>query len=469
MKIVHISAECYPVAKVGGLADVVGALPKYQNDAGFTSEVIMPFYDNKFTKDNEFSVLYASKLILGKQEYQYQIKTLVNNTIGFDLFLVDVPELLFKDYVYSFEDTDRFLAFQIAALNWILTWDEKPTTVHCHDHHTGLVPFMMTQCNIYGELKNIPTVLTIHNAQYQGWFSHDKVGLIPEFNFNNVGLLDWGGNINPLASAIKCAWKVTTVSPSYMEELKKSANGLESLLSYESAKCTGILNGIDWEVWNPETDPYLVENYNLETVQSGREVNKKWLCNQYNLDFKKPLFAFIGRLVGEKGSDLFPEAFEKALQKSDISIFLLGSGNDAVEAELIELKKDFEGSYNAFIGYDEKLAHIVYAGADFILMPSRVEPCGLNQMYALRYGSIPIVRSIGGLKDTVVDISEKDGFGICHDEVTVSEITEAIERGGELFENQVKYNKIRKKIMGINHSWDASALEYINLYKSLNQ
>ncbi|HEY9168618.1 MAG TPA: glycogen/starch synthase [Lutibacter sp.] len=469
MKITHISAECYPVAKVGGLADVVGALPKYQHDAGFTSEVIMPFYDNKFTKNSEFSVLFTSKLNLGKQEYPYQVKTLNNNNLGFNLYLVDIPELLFTDYVYSFDDTDRFLAFQIAALNWMLTWDEKPTTVHCHDHHTGLIPFMMTQSKDYSALKNIPTVLTIHNAQYQGWFSHEKVGLIPEFNFSNVGLLDWDGSINPLASAIKCAWKVTTVSPSYMEEMKKAANGLESLLSHESAKCTGILNGIDWEVWNPETDPYLIGNYNINTVELGRDVNKKWLCSQYNLDFKKPLFAFIGRLVGEKGADLFPKAFEKALQKSNISIFLLGSGNDAVEVKLIELKKDFEGSYNAFIGYDEKLAHIVYAGADFILMPSRVEPCGLNQMYALRYGAIPIVRSIGGLKDTVIDISEKGGFGICHKEVTVSEITEAIKRGAKLFENREKYNKIRKKIMGINHSWDASALAYINLYKSLNQ
>jgi starch synthase len=469
MKITHISAECYPVAKVGGLADVVGALPKYQNDAGFSSEVIMPFYDNKFTKNEEFTVIFSSKLTLGKQEYSYQIKTWNNNNLGFNLYLVDVPELLFTDFVYSFDDTERFLAFQIAALNWMLTWDEKPTTVHCHDHHTGLIPFMMTQSKDYEALKNIPTVLTIHNAQYQGWFSHEKVGLIPEFNFANVGLLDWFGNINPLASAIKCAWKVTTVSPSYMEELKKSANGLESLLSHESAKCVGILNGIDWEVWNPATDPYLVGNYDINTVDLGREINKKWLCSQYNLDFEKPLFAFIGRLVGEKGADLFPETFEKALQKRNISIFLLGSGNDAVEAELIELKKNFEGAYNAFIGYDEKLAHIVYAGADFILMPSRVEPCGLNQMYALRYGTIPIVRSIGGLKDTVVDISEKIGFGICHEEVTVSEITEAIERGTMLFENSGKYKKIRKKIMSINHSWDASALAYINLYKSLNQ
>lgn len=469
MKITHISAECYPVAKVGGLADVVGALPKYQNDAGFTSEVMMPFYDNKFTKETEFSVIYKSKLMLGKQEYAYHIKTLMNNDLGFNLFLVDVPELLFKDYVYSFDDTDRFLAFQIAALNWVLTWEEKPTTVHCHDHHTGLVPFMMTQCNAYAALKNIPTVLTIHNAQYQGWFSHEKVGLIPEFNFNNVGLLDWFGNINPLASAIKCAWKVTTVSPSYMEELKKAANGLETLLSHESAKCVGILNGIDWEVWNPETDAYLIENYNVNTVESGREANKRWLCNHYNLDFEKPLFAFIGRLVGEKGADLFPETFQNALQNGNISIFLLGSGNEVVENQLKELKKDYRGSYNAFIGYDEKLAHIVYAGADFILMPSRVEPCGLNQLYALRYGSIPIVRSIGGLKDTVIDISEKGGFGICHEEVTVMEITGAIERGVKLFENISKYQKIRKQIMAINHSWDASALAYINLYKSLNQ
>ena len=468
MKILHLSAECYPVAKVGGLADVVGALPKYQNDAGFTSEVMMPFYDNKFTKNEEFSVLFSSKLKLGQQEYDYEIKTWNNNNLGFNLYLVDVPELLLTDYVYSFDDTERFLAFQIAALNWMLTWDEKPTTVHCHDHHTGLIPFMMTQSNDYAALKNIPTVLTIHNAQYQGWFSHEKVGLIPKFDFNNVGLLDWDGSINPLASAIKCAWKVTTVSPSYMEELKMAANGLESLLRYESAKCIGILNGIDWEVWNPETDAYLVKNYTTDTVEVGREANKKWLCSHYNLDFEKPLFAFIGRLVGEKGADLFPEAFEKALQKGNISIFLLGSGNDIVEAELDDLKKDYIGAYNAFIGYDEKLAHVVYAGADFILMPSRVEPCGLNQMYALRYGAIPIVRSIGGLKDTVIDIS-KDGFGICHNEVTVSEITEAIERGTKLFKNQEKYNKIRKKIMSINHSWDASALAYINLYKSLNQ
>lgn len=468
MKILHISAECYPIAKVGGLADVVGALPKYQNSSTVISQVAMPFYDNQFTKREKFSIIFESALKLGERSFEFRILTPKNKSLGFELFLIDVPELLFKDYVYSFDDTDRFLAFQIATLDWVLTWNKKPTTVHCHDHHTGLTPFMMTQSFQYKELKNIPTVLTIHNAQYQGWFSHDKVNLIPKFNIDNVGMLDWDGVINPLATAIKCAWKVTTVSPGYMEEMKISANGLERLLSHESAKCSGILNGIDQEVWNPETDNYLVKKYKIGTVQTGRKANKKWLCNEFNLDPEKPLFAFIGRLVGEKGADLFPETFKEALKKKDISILLLGSGHEIIENQLNELKKDYIGSYNAYIGYDEKLSHIIYAGTDFLLMPSRVEPCGLNQMYALRYGAIPIVRSIGGLKDTVIDISEENGFGICHNEVTVSEITTAIDRGVALYKEQMAFKKIRKQLMSIDHSWDASANEYINLYKLLN-
>jgi len=468
VKILHISAECYPVAKVGGLADVVGALPKYQNSSKIVAQVVMPFYNNNFTKNNEFSSVFDAEMLFDDVIYTYKILKLKNNKLGFELFFVDIPKLLFTNYVYSNDDTNRFLAFQIATLNWVLTLKQKPTIVHCHDHHTGLVPFMMSQSYVYHKLSMIPTVFTIHNAQYQGWFSHDKVGLVPAFNFNNVGLLDWGGSINPLAAAIKCAWRVTTVSPSYMEELKISANGLESLLSHESAKCIGILNGIDWEVWNPETDAYLIKNYKKTTVQSGRKENKKWLCNQFNLDVEKPLFAFIGRLVGEKGADLFPDVFKKSLQKTTKTILLLGSGMQSVEYQLNELKKDYIGSYNAFIGYDEKLSHIIYAGADFLLMPSRVEPCGLNQLYALRYGTIPIVRSIGGLKDTVIDISKENGFGICHNEVTVEEITNAVDRGVELYKDQTKFKQLRKQMMEIDHSWNASATSYIKLYRTLN-
>lgn len=468
MNIIHFSAECYPIAKVGGLADVVGALPKYQNSSSISSQVIMPFYDNKFTQENTFLSVFESELTLGDATLEFKILKLKKDVLDFNVFFVDVPNLIFKDYVYSFDDTDRFLAFQIAALDWLLTWDNLPDIIHCHDHHTGLIPFMLQESYKYEMFRKTPNILTIHNAQYQGWFSYDKLNLIPAFNLDNIGLLDWNDTINPLAAAIKCAWRVTTVSPSYMEELKTNANGLESLLASESAKCSGILNGIDWKVWNPETDSYIVKNYSGKTINSGKKANKKELCETFNLDIKKPLFAFIGRLVGEKGSDLFPEAFKIALQNPNISILLLGSGNKDVEAQLEALKTEFSGQYNAFIGYDEKLSHIIYAGADFLLMPSRVEPCGLNQMYALRYGTVPIVRNIGGLKDTVTDICENNGFGICHENVTVSEITNAIERGVLLYENQTEFKKIRTQLMKIDHSWDASAKQYINLYKSIN-
>ncbi|MDP3311905.1 glycogen synthase [Lutibacter sp.] len=467
MKIYHVSAECYPIAKVGGLADVVGSLPKYQKSSTIVSQVVMPFYNNDFRRNNKFSVLHESKITIGDSDFECRILTLKNNNLGFDLFLVDVPKLLFKDFVYSNNDTIRFLAFQIGFLDWMLTQNEKPSIIHCHDHHTGLIPFMMTQSYKYQSLKNIPTVLTIHNAQYQGWFSHDIINVIPEFNFAKVGLLDWGGVINPLAAAIKCAWRVTTVSPSYMEELKIKANGLENLLNHESKKCVGILNGIDTEVWNPENDSYIVKNYKSSTIQSGKKTNKKWLCKHFNLDEKKPMVAFIGRLVGEKGSDLFPVSFRNILKEKSCTILLLGSGHKEIEDELKALKPNFIREYNVFIGYDEKLSHIIYAGADFLLMPSRVEPCGLNQMYSLRYGTVPIVRNVGGLKDTITDIDQIGGFGICHERTTVQQIVDAVGRSIKLFNDDPKFKKIRKKIMSIDHSWSASANEYIKLYKSL--
>lgn len=466
MKIIHISAECYPIAKVGGLADVVGALPKYQNLLGETAQVIMPFYDINFTQKNEFESIYEHTILLDKDTYSFRVLKLVNLNISFDLFLIDIPELIFKNYIYSYDDSTRFLAFQVAALDWILTLKTKPDIIHCHDHHTGLTPFMLQESYKYKTLNKIPVVSTIHNAQYQGWFSHEKVNLIPEFNFDKVGLLDWSGTINPLASAIKCAWAVTTVSPSYMEELKIAANGLESLLSDESQKCKGILNGIDTNVWNTENDTYIEKQYSINNIIKGKQANKKWLCNTFNLDINKPLFAFIGRLVDEKGSDLFPEAFNIALQKNDISILLLGSGDKDTEYKLEALKEKHIGNYNAYIGYDEKLSHNIYAGADFLLMPSRVEPCGLNQMYSLRYGTIPIVRSIGGLKDTIIDIKDS-GFGFTHKNTSVEDICNAITRATTFYKNDEAFQKTRKRIMNIDHSWDNSAKKYSELYKSL--
>ncbi|WP_179320209.1 glycogen synthase [Winogradskyella helgolandensis] len=467
MKIFHISAECYPIAKVGGLADVVGALPKYQNEIGANSAVIMPFYNNKFTQSHKFTSVYESNLRLGNQELHYNIlKIEDSNILEFDIFFIHIGDLLYTESVYTDNDTNRFLAFQIAVLDWILTLEEKPNFIHCHDHHTGLIPFMAQESYKYESLNKIPVITTIHNAQYQGWMAYDNLYKIPQFNIEKVGLLMWEGMINPLAAAIKCAWRVTTVSPSYMEELKYSANGLESLLSHENFKAVGILNGIDSEVWNPETDKYIIKNYKKATVEVGKKANKKWLCSQFNLDESKPLFAFIGRLVGEKGAELLPYALDYALRSKDVSVIVLGSGSKDTERQLFELIPRHSGHYNAYIGYDEKLSHIIYAGADFLLMPSRVEPCGLNQMYSLRYGTVPVVRRIGGLKDTVIDIGDH-GFGICHNEVSIQDIVYSINRGKEFYNNQKDFKANRKHIMSIDHSWKVSAKAYIDLYNSI--
>lgn len=270
MNIIHISAECYPIAKVGGLADVVGSLPKYQNKLGIKSGVVMPFYYLPYTHNNKFKSIYNGKIQLGAKTLAFKILTPVKNDLEFELFMVDIPELLYKTYVYSSDDTHRFLAFQIAALDWLKQLKENPDLVHCHDHHTGLIPFMMSHSNRYKSFKQIPSVFTIHNAQYQGWFSHDEAQLIPAFDLSKTGLLDWDNVINPLATAIKCAWRVTTVSETYLEELKEEANGLQDLIRDEGAKCLGILNGIDSHVWNPETDTLIVKNYNERIVQSGK-------------------------------------------------------------------------------------------------------------------------------------------------------------------------------------------------------
>ena len=266
MEVLHVSAECFPVAKVGGLADVVGALPKYQNKNGISAKVVMPFYENEYTKNNKFDEVSEGIINLGDLFYNFHVLKLKSN-LGFELFVVKIPGLLDRENVYGYnDDMERFMAFQISVADWVLKSKGKPDIIHCHDHHTGLVPFMLSHSLAYIEIKNIPSIFTIHNAQYQGQFSHDKVNYVPQFDFSNIGLLDWGGQINPLATAIKCAWKVTTVSPGYLEELKRNANGLEGLLRHESAKCSGIINGIDLEVWNPETDTHIIKNYSEKTI-----------------------------------------------------------------------------------------------------------------------------------------------------------------------------------------------------------
>ncbi len=469
MEILHVSAECYPYAKVGGLADVVGTLPKYQQELGNIAKVVVPMHRTKFLYENEWTVEHKGSINMGDRYLDYTIIKEKTNKLDFDLYCVDIYGLLDRENVYSYDDdTERFTAFQISVVDWLSHWEHRPDVVHIHDHHTGLIPFMMRHCFAYKHLSEIPTVLTIHNAQYQGWMSWDNSNYIPDWDTWQWGLLDWDNMINPLACAVKCADRVTTVSPSYMEELTTDANGLEELFVSEKLKCSGILNGIDTKVWDPASDTYILDNFSAEDAAAGKLLNKKKLCKDFNLDVKKPLFVFIGRLVADKAADLLPRAIYDSLNQlgNKMNFLVLGSGNTNIENQLEGLIGNFTGFYNAKIGYNEKLSHQMYAGADFILMPSRVEPCGLNQMYALRYGTIPIVRSTGGLKDTVVDFGEEKGFGIRFNNAAVWDITYSIHRAVELYDDKEKMTEIRNQIMKIDNSWEKSAEKYIALYKA---
>jgi len=470
MRVYHLAAECYPVAKVGGLADVVGALPKYEKRLGTDAAVVLPYYDRKFTRENTFDVVFQAVTLLGTRRLYFEVLKETTDKLGFELFLIRISGLLDREEVYMYPDErEQFIAFQLAFLDWISYSQQSPDIIHCHDHHVGLIPFLLYHSKLYTRLAHTPTVFTIHNGQYHGVLSWNKVNYLPEIDMSQAGLLDWNGMINPLAAAVKCCNKYTTVSPSYLQELSVSSNGLEYLFYLERAKGSGIINGIDTEVWNPKTDPMIPVHFSATNIAAGKQGNKAALCERFQLSPDRPLISFIGRLVGEKGADILAESISRSIRehRGEVNFIVLGAGEPYMEDALRKLREQFPDQYNVFIGYDESLAHLVYAGSDFLLMPSRVEPCGLNQLYALRYGTVPIVRSTGGLKDTVIDFGDEGGYGIRFNRVSVDDVCHSVDRALTLYTNTPHMELLRKRMMALDFSWDRSAKEYINLYESL--
>lgn len=469
MDILHVSAECYPVAKAGGLGDVVGALPKYQCKMGHYAKVVMPMYRTKFLYQHEWTVDFKGRTNMGNWWFDYTIIKEKNNVLGFDLYLVDINGLLDREKIYGYaDDTERFTAFQIAIVDWVNHWEHKPGVIHCHDHHSALIPFIIKHSYQYNRLQDVPTVLTIHNAQYQGWMGWDKSIYLPVWDRWKGGLLDWNGAINPLAAGIRSAWKVTTVSNSYLEELKYMSNGLEKLFQYEQGKCVGILNGIDTDIWNPATDQYIEYRYDIDTLSEGKKENKKKICARFNLNEENPLIVFIGRMVGEKAADVLPDAILASLYslQGNANFLVLGSGEPHVEWQFNQLTEALSGNYNVYIGYDEALSHEMYAAADFLVMPSRVEPCGLNQMYSMKYGTVPIVRNTGGLHDTVIDMGD-GGWGIRFEHASVGDITHAVNRAAAVYKDKKEMNRMQRHMMTLDHSWENAVQQYINVYQSL--
>jgi len=472
-----VSAECYPAAKAGGLGDVVGALPKYLNAIDYSAAVLLPKYRTPWVRSQSPEPIYAGAFQLHNDYIPYTVEAPATDNLGFPLLLVNISGKFDRPGIYGdpsqgwyTDNAERYLYFQQAVLDYIINGlKELPEIVHCHDHHTGLIPFLMKHSLRYQALKNIPSVFTIHNAEYDGAFAWNRMELLPAFDAKQRGLIDWNNQVNPLASGIKNAWVFTTVSPTYMEELSQFCNGLEWLIRNEKEKAMGILNGIDTQVWNPALDP-MVKHHFTDDIQEFKRGNKEVLAERFRIDPRFPLVTFIGRLVREKGADLLPDLLRRVLDTGlEMAFVILGTGEPYLHDALHSLRP-YAGRFDLALEYNEMLAHQLYAGSDFLIMPSRVEPCGLNQMYAMRYGTVPVVRSIGGLKDTVPDILESvdEGRGIRFDAFNLDDAHHALWRAYELYQKKDRLEEIRRRVMQVDLSWDRSARNYLAIYKTLN-
>lgn len=466
-KAIHLSAECYPIAKTGGLGDVVGALPKYLNKADYKTCVIAPRYNQKWNSENATVPVWHGRLTGEHYAVDYLIRKVIGVDYGFDVYLVDIPDLLFRENIYGYDDDpERFIFFQHAALDWVLSWEESPAVFHCHDHHTGLIPFMIDHCYKFSKLKGIKTVFTIHNGLYTGACRWTMAKYIPDFPFHLKGYLDWDDTINPLATGIKCCHYLTTVSRGYLDELKFDDNPMRWLYNEYWEKSRGIVNGIDNEVWNPKTDPSIVFPMKKDW-DVFKQKNKEAICEAAGLNPELPLLVFIGRLVKEKGGELLPQAIGQfASQNQNMNFYILGSGVSHYEEQIRHISNVFSHHVTNYIGYNEALAHKLYAAADFLIMPSLMEPCGLNQLYAMRYATIPIVRSVGGLKDTVIDFGETNGYGIRFNNPNVGDMIYSMHRAVGLYADKEALKEIRSRITELNFSWEIAVKQYLDIYNN---
>jgi starch synthase len=468
MHVLHASFECYPYAKVGGMADIVGALPKYLNRLGVEASVVMPRYRR------DWDALGLEPIFSGSfhLDWEYIAFTVHQSTapdLAFTVFAIEIPGKFDRPDVYGYQDEiGRSVSFQRALLIWLRDGDFHADVVHCHDHHVGFVPFMMKYCYEFMSLSTIPTVFTVHNGAYQGAFSWEMSKMFPAYPPEAGGLMEWGGAMNALASAIKCCWKYTTVSEGYLYELMQEGHGLGTLFSTEWSKAVGILNGIDTEVWDPKKDPMIEVRLRGKQIDVFKAKNKTAYCEAVGIESEYPMFVFIGRFAYEKGADLLPSfAGEFLNQYHDVSFVFLGNGDAQTENHLRMLENYYGDRVRAHIMYSEKLAHQLYAACDYLIMPSRVEPCGLNQMYTMRYGGIPVVHGIGGLRDTVQPLTDESGNGYVFHELSAHAVVPLLAAARNLYQHKDVLSEVRKRNLAMDFSWDLSGKRYIDAYNAV--
>jgi starch synthase len=487
MKVLFVSPEMEPLAKVGGLADVVGALPKELKNLGCDVRVVIPLYhhvkENLKRLDLKVKDLRKEVMVcLDWLPFKGKVKQI--NLNGVTVYLLENDDFFDREYIYGtpqgdYEDNDlRFGFLSLGALMTAKALNFKPDIIHCHDWQTALVPISLKwrrhlkDDSFFADSK---LVFTVHNISYQGSFTGEtleKFGL-PIYVFMPQGI-EFYGKVNLLKGGIVYSDAVTTVSPTYAQEIKtpEYGHGLDGVLrwiSRDSNKLVGILNGIDYEAWNPETDKALYVNYGAGDI-SGKLKNKSQLQKELklNTDEEKPLLGMVSRLAEQKGIDLVVEALPQIFDLG-FQIAILGSGEEKYMRMLEDSKPKYKGDLSVIFGFSDEIARKIYAGCDMFLMPSRFEPCGLGQMIALRYGTIPVVRATGGLLDTVRDYTDhkENGNGFVFHEFSKVDFLDALKRAISVYKNREEWTGLVTRAMKEDFSWRRSSEEYLRLYKGL--
>lgn len=477
LKILFASSEVHPFAKTGGLADVSGSLPPALASLGHQVAVVTPLY--RSTREGKHELKLHDKILRVPYKGQPLETKVFLASMGAEIpvYFIQRDEFFDRGGLYGTPDGDyidnpeRFIFFSRSVLEWGKLIGYQPDIVHCHDWQTSLVPVYLK--TVYGNeshFKKARSVFTIHNLAYQGVFPEETLsvsGLSPEL-FSIMGL-EYYGKMNFMKGGILFADKITTVSERYAQEIQTTefGYGLDGVLRDRSTDVFGILNGIDYTSWNPKTDPHIAANYDVKEL-SGKQQCKEELIKIFDLQGtdKSPVIGMISRLADQKGFDILAEAMENLL-KLDICLVILGTGDAKYEKQYAALGEKHPGRLGVKIAFDNALAHKIEAGSDMFLMPSRYEPCGLNQMYSLKYGTVPIVRATGGLDDTIKEFDPETGKGngFKFSAYSSAELIKAVKRARYLYRNKLLWAKLVKNAVKEDFSWQKSARKYEEVYR----